>query len=81
MYTHMYHFQAAELSSLPVIVSPRDADSKLPREQQHRLKLRTNGRLSKLLGDLYLLAGAYSDAVNRYSYNVNIQFMSYVVVL
>lgn len=55
-----------EYSRLAVVASPRQLDAKLlgGREHAGRLKQRTSGRLAKLTGDLYLLAGAHADAVS-----------------
>lgn len=47
-----------------IIDSPRDLDSKLLKDQPSRLRARASARLEKLTGDLYLLCGAYHDAVN-----------------
>lgn len=54
--------------------SPRNLDAILidPREKQSKLITRMNGRRMKLLGDLFLLAGAYNEAVNWYGDNVHL---------
>lgn len=55
-----------EIGSQAELPSPRDFDSTLPREAQNKIHLRFAGRRFKLMGDLYLLAGAYNEAVTSY---------------
>lgn len=52
------------LSKKTMIESPRGLDDKMNKDQQHRLRIRASSRLAKLTGDLYLMAGAYSAAIN-----------------
>lgn len=56
-----------EIGSMEKIESPRKYDESLPRESQSRLHLRYAGRKLKLLGDLQLMAGAFSEAVASYA--------------
>lgn len=51
-----------EIGTMAEIPSPRDFDASLPREVRARIHLRYAGRRLKLMGDLYLLAGAYDEA-------------------
>lgn len=53
---------AQEIGVMSEIPSPRDFDSSLPREVKARIHLRYAGRRLKLMGDLYLMAGAYEEA-------------------
>lgn len=45
------------------IATPRGLDLAIPKEMQHKLKARMLVRASKLLADLYILCGAYGEAV------------------
>jgi hypothetical protein len=58
---------AEEIGSMERIESPRKYDESLPKDLKARLHLRYAGRKLKLLGDLYLLAGTYSEAVSNFA--------------
>lgn len=58
---------AEEIGSMPQIASPRKFDETLSRDIQAKLHLRFAGRRLKLMGDLYLLAAAYHEAVTSYA--------------
>ncbi|PJF16881.1 TRAPP II complex, Trs120 domain-containing protein [Paramicrosporidium saccamoebae] len=58
----LLHFDSTSLSELEIIDSPRGLDAKLTNPA--RLRARTESRLAKLTGDMYLLSGAYQDAVS-----------------
>lgn len=50
------------------IPSPRGHDTQtLPKDLQQRIHLRYAGRRLKLMGDLFLMAGAYNDAVSSFA--------------
>lgn len=57
---------AEEIGSMERIESPRKYDESLPKDIQARLHLRYAGRKLKLLGDLHLLAGTYTEAVSSF---------------
>lgn len=46
--------------------SPRGLDNAVPKEVLHKLHSRKNTRSSKLIGDLYILSGAYGEAMSVY---------------
>ena len=43
--------------------SPRGLDDNVPKEVLHKVKARMPTRANKLIGDLYLLTGAYGEAM------------------
>lgn len=73
-FDHMVHqlmpfyalfWQLEEIGSMPKVPSPRDYDNSLPKESLNRLHIRFAGRKLKLIGDLYLLSGNFSEALSR----------------
>lgn len=46
--------------------SPRGLDENVPKEVLHKVKARMPTRTNKLIGDLYLLTGAYGEAMGTY---------------
>ena len=59
-----YWYKLAEQLKSDLHYSPRGLDHTIPKEMQGRLRARMPTRSSKLIADLFILGGAFGEAIN-----------------